>query len=171
MSTAIEQAIAYLIQSQQPLTVSNVVPIYLAYAGLSSTAKADPLTAMIAFERAMDKHPMPPLRLTTQNIQPTLQTASNSPPPLKRLYHAEVEKLRRDYWAKANGGNGATTCTCRNCGRRLSDVNEDPLSLHTDPAPTQRKKGTTVQKRKKKRLARPAHDADPYGASTSAQCL
>ncbi|THH18539.1 hypothetical protein EUX98_g8938 [Antrodiella citrinella] len=165
MTTAIEQAISHLIQTRQPITVSHVLPIYLQFAGLSSMADLDSMTAIITFERAMDKHPAPSYPIAKRDKTKMVTLA---PLPCKRLYHAEVEQLRRDYWEKAiELGSTFGLCNCVGCGRLLDIPSREDLSSHL-PAPEPKR----LRKRKtRKRIIRPVLDVDPYGASTSARCL
>ena len=147
MSTAIEQAIAYLMQTQQPVTVHNTFPVYMQYAGLSSCPDVDFVAALVAFERALDKHPAPPLPITQlKQTQPPTTKVSLS---WKRLYYTEVEQLRKDYWSQTFGiSDGSQMCTCAACGRivRLPESDED----RSGPGPallTKKKQRKSVNKR------------------------
>lgn len=112
MSTAIEQAIAYAIEANLPITVNTIFPIYLQYAGLVSDV--DIMTTFLTFERAMDKHPMPPSPVKRKG-----KAASSVPLQWQKLYHAEVEQLRKDYWTLGWScvAPGACACACAHCGK------------------------------------------------------
>lgn len=93
MRSNIEQAIMDLMTSKQPITLPTILPVYMRIAGFSGLCEE----VVIAFERAMDKHPARP-----DNIQ--------SP---------EIERLRNQYWYDKLGGckNGGGVChSCPDCG-------------------------------------------------------
>lgn len=142
MSTAIEQAISYLIQAQHPVTVPSILPVYMHFAGLSSTTTLEIASAIIAFEHAMDKHPAPPLPFTQRG---KAKGITNIPLFCKRLYHAEVEQLRKEYWESPFGmSGGMSVCSCAACGR---PSNEDRCGPGLAPAPRPSRKRANVHKR------------------------
>lgn len=170
MTTAIEQAISYLLQTCQPITVSNVLPLYLQFAGWAPTV-TNPVsvTAIVSFERAMDKHPVAPYPMTKRKNTKTIALV---PLLCKRLYHAEVEQLRKDYWEKTMEWGGAFgLCSCAACGRITQMPSSEDLHSQSQASELSTKKKHPKRK-SKRRVVRPVNDVlDPYGPSTSARCL
>ncbi|TCD63051.1 hypothetical protein EIP91_006038 [Steccherinum ochraceum] len=162
MSTAIEQAIASAIQANLPITVNTIFPFYLQYAGLVSDV--DVMTTFLTFERAMDKHPMPPSPTKRKGA-----TTSSIPLHWQKLYHTEVEQLRKDYWTMGWSCEalGSCACACAHCGKEIPTpaLDDDRSFMLEKP-----KKRTKSHKRKPKKRSSPPL-VDQYGASTSACCL
>ncbi len=101
MWTNIELAINFLLSIKQPLTVPNVLSAYIEVAGFRSTEDA-----VVAFEHALDKHPLP------LNYEPQ-GTVYHRP------FILEVDHIRRDYWKERLGD--AANCTCNEGGNPVLD--------------------------------------------------
>ncbi|OBZ71393.1 hypothetical protein A0H81_08889 [Grifola frondosa] len=146
MSINIENAISSLIQSNQPVTISNVITMYLYVTG-SVDLLADEAShhqAVIAFEHAMDKYPM--ISCTEATILKT------------RLYSAEVSQLRRQYWKEVVGNMNGFRCQCESCGQYYAsipdDLDFDPVN---DESSSETRKPVSLVKRRKKRVVRPRY--------------
>lgn len=99
MHSNIERAVADIITANKAVTVANIFPIYIRVAGFDTVCDE----AVIAFEHALDKHPLPSAEAPVQ-------------------YANAISKLTSEYWCQKLGVTGAACqdkqCVfCRNCGR------------------------------------------------------
>ena len=130
MSKSIERAIDALVAKQEPINVRNVIAAYLQIVNFNGgDVQLD--DAMVAFEHALDKHPIP--------------LAGNNAVCYYRPYILEVDQLRREYWAERMGG---AKCTCGKCGCPIFEDTPPPIDAY-DPT-VDVPYGTIKEKRKVK---------------------
>ncbi|RPD56733.1 hypothetical protein L226DRAFT_468208 [Lentinus tigrinus ALCF2SS1-7] len=205
MHSNLDYAITEVIECGQALDIPNVFAAYLKRVmacelpdGASiAVTEAIARSALVSFERAMDKYPMapPPARTSktktkakTQKPSPNARSDTTPCAPGGKMYSVEVEQLRGDYqramW-RATMGYDDPGCTCLSCGSLLalreradllSAECEDLISRCEEwehqisqlvPAPKRRARKT------KKRVAKPPRSVpfDPYAPSTSAAMI
>ncbi|KAJ3536206.1 hypothetical protein NM688_g6868 [Phlebia brevispora] len=112
MTRSIERAIDALVARQEPITVQNVITAYFHVVNFSGGGvQLD--EAMLAFEHALDKHPLP--------------VSADGASYCYRPYVDEVDRLRRDYWAERMGG---AKCTCGKCGCPIFEEQQLSQSTH-----------------------------------------
>ncbi|KAI0671266.1 hypothetical protein C8Q78DRAFT_973964 [Trametes maxima] len=198
----IDRAISAVKDLGHELTVPNVLAAYIQYVGAPTTpgdpsdSKAAAQAAMISFERAMDKYPVPapPRGTATTKTRTKASTAPESKVPKKapeqavccalgkRMYCAEVARLRDEYrqamWRASDYGAGYERCTCLSCGCLLSArreqlrplVSEGEDDVHgqdTAAAPVAARKRRTRENATKKPRGAESAPLDPYAPSTS----
>ncbi|KAF9465787.1 hypothetical protein BDZ94DRAFT_1253169 [Collybia nuda] len=157
MYSNIEQAVADVVALRQEVILSNVLTAYIRVAGFSDWS-AD---ALIAFERALDKHPDSGERLEFVSVE-------------------LVAELRQSYWYQMLGGveGGEAKCSSCPCCGIMALVDQmvgshryaEEITQITEYAPVKPKKPKTGRT-KKRRLMRKAIAFDPYGPSTSASSM
>ncbi|KAI0687044.1 hypothetical protein C8Q76DRAFT_304243 [Earliella scabrosa] len=149
MHTNIDQAIASVIERGEEVTIPNVFSAYfqriLSYDLPDGIAPADTnamaRAALISFERAMDKYPMPsrPLATKTKSKSKTKSSPNTHSPSVHtysakkeeqmerggerrmgtKMFSAEVDQLRWDYQTamlRATTNYDNNGCTCLSCG-------------------------------------------------------
>jgi hypothetical protein len=176
MHSNIEQAVAHVVALEQEIILSNVLNAYVRVAGFSDWS-AD---ALIAFERALDKHP-------------------DSADKVDSISASLIAELRQSYWYQMLGGveGGETKCSsCPGCGIMMlmqqmacDHVHVEEAMRLAEQAPgkpscvvsmtlrsftplsTVKAKKSKTRRAKNRRLARKAIAFDPYGPSTSASSM
>ncbi|EJF55725.1 hypothetical protein DICSQDRAFT_184232 [Dichomitus squalens LYAD-421 SS1] len=188
----IDRAIAYVIERRQQLNVPNVFAAYLQAViypnpydddSIVQTDDAIARAALVTFERAMDKYPMPtpPARTKKSKSQPSAVVPA---PNGRKRYSAEVAQLRWEYQQatlRASAAEGEYHgCSCLSCGGlmamrdrlpALSSEGEDGELLLDLPVRARRTRKAKKQARKKVQLRRDAIPVDPYAPSSSAAVL
>ncbi|PCH40549.1 hypothetical protein WOLCODRAFT_99053 [Wolfiporia cocos MD-104 SS10] len=157
MSSNIEQAIHNALTDALELTVPNVLVAYLrilGYALPSGASTPIPHEALVAFEHALDKEPAGALG--------------------RRMYTAEVARLRREYWKERIGVPAGGRCTCPACGKTVAyekeEAEEEAQKAMRQKDGRRKLKGRRVVKRRREPTYRNP-PIDPYGPSTSALAL
>lgn len=184
MLTTLEQAISALHISKQPITVRNAIAAYFNVAGFngSDVCVED---AVVAFEHALDKHPLPPACASLA---------------CRRQFVPEVDRLRKEYWTERSG---CFHCVCGKCGcpvvpkelaARTEELTQGRIPPAKRPAARKRTFGLCLSffaptvtfvriagNVKKRKTPRPcvsnssdsesSPSSDPYGPSTSAVVL
>ena len=142
MHTNIDRAIATVIERGQDVIIPNVFAAYfqcILPSNAPDIATADEMNtvaqaALVSFERAMDKYPMPSRQARTKakskttprgKAAPTVPAATAAAPTAAstkpRLYSAEVTKLRQEYQESmvrvvaAEYGGECDGCSCPSC--------------------------------------------------------
>ncbi len=139
MHMNIDHAIASVIERGQQLNIPNVFSAYFQRVlecdipdGISpSDTNAIARIALISFERAMDKYPIPSRRTnaSTKTKSKSAKSSTNLPTSTAKsegekrvgtkMYSAEVDQLRWDYqkaMLRATTGYDDNGCTCLSCG-------------------------------------------------------
>ncbi|KAI0738845.1 hypothetical protein C8Q80DRAFT_1275068 [Daedaleopsis nitida] len=150
----IDYAIASVLERGEQLSIPNVFSAYFQYFSVSvdvpdgvspDDTSAIARAALVSFERAMDKYPMPsrPVKQTntkTKASKPKTQIPKPPSDPLEehashfrenvdagrvmvKMFSAEVEQLRWDYQQqllRAAAGDEENGCTCLSCGSLVS---------------------------------------------------
>ncbi|KAG6889126.1 hypothetical protein C0992_006348 [Termitomyces sp. T32_za158] len=95
MPSNLDLAVRALINGKQPQTVPTVFGTYIRISGLD---REDANRSVLAFERALDKHP-----LREDDLSPI------------------IARVRNDYWYTKLGGNeqGGVCHVCEHCGTML----------------------------------------------------
>lgn len=125
MLSTLEQAINSLHTSKQPITVRNAIAAYLSVGGFSGTDVCVE-DAVVAFEHALDKHPLPPMDSSTT---------------YHRQFVLEVDVLRKKYWTEKSG---CSHCVCGKCGSTLVPkelMGREEDSLYVEAASTKQSNG------------------------------
>ncbi|KAM5541216.1 hypothetical protein V8D89_005145 [Ganoderma adspersum] len=195
MHSNIDCAISFVIGRGQLLNVPNVFSAYLQTL-ISPTSYGDDCFgtddaiargALVTFERAMDKYPMPAPQTKTKNSTsrvPTEATKTGVVPLAGRgrskKYSAEVAQLRWEYQQavlRATADGEYRSCSCMSCASLSSMRDRLPLSASEGEEGDQIVEPVRVRRRKAKKQARrktPSARAipfDPYAPSTSAAAL
>lgn len=133
MTTANEQTISHMLQTQQSISLDAVLPVYMHFAGLPAKVVGDYYTALRSIERAINKHPAPPLTSTRRRKVATTTTVSGNTLLRRKLYFSEIEQLRKEYNEKKAAmckELGVGICACHHCGRTVEvPPMEESLSL------------------------------------------
>ncbi|KAM5541220.1 hypothetical protein V8D89_005149 [Ganoderma adspersum] len=196
MHSNIDCAIAFVIERGQPLNVPDVFSAYLQTL-ISPTSYDDDgfetddaiaRAALVTFERAMDKYPMPAPQTKTKNSTsrvPTEATKTGVVPLAGRgrskKYLVEVAQLRWEYQQavlRATADGEYQGCSCMSCASLSSMRDRLPLSASegeegdqmVEPVRVRRRRKAKKQARRKTPSAR-AIPFDPYAPSTSAVAL
>ncbi|KAH9919170.1 uncharacterized protein BXZ73DRAFT_52610 [Epithele typhae] len=197
----IDRAIASVVERGQEIIVPNVFAAYLQcmlgydYDVLDPTSAIEmdaiAQTALISFEHAMDKYPMPARSAksrgqtkTKTSSAPTLSSISVAP----RIYSAQVAQLRQEYQQSlvrvmsVRDENGYDYdyayrgCTCVSCTSLATSRERAALDLSLDSeegeqaemVPVRKRKARKVKKStKKKTLKTRDLPFDPFAPSTS----
>ncbi|KIP01642.1 hypothetical protein PHLGIDRAFT_123180 [Phlebiopsis gigantea 11061_1 CR5-6] len=163
-TTSLEIALDILLSNSQPITIRNALAAYIHAADFSPDAtasggRADAATvedAIVAFEHALDKHPLPFYALPLLPSPPsqkkkrakTKKPAARPPPPpggstqaepvsYRRPYIDEIDKLRREYYTEKVENAmkmGSYPCSCGKCGDAPLDLGGylyDAVQRHT----------------------------------------
>ncbi|GBE90018.1 hypothetical protein BKA93DRAFT_460201 [Sparassis latifolia] len=160
MSTSIEQAICTLVRQNKPLDIINVLTAYLHIVGYIEGADLTGVRlvpdAIIAFEHALDKQPVPRVR-----------SPRATAPFTERPYAVEIAELRKQYWTEMMDIGGFSRCTCAACGHRFTYVPEEMIG-ENDAVPRQKRVGGLRRKPKRKGISKNSTTSfDPYGPSSS----
>ena len=158
-TTSLEIALDILLSNSQPITIRNALAAYIQAADFSPDATTgggpeDAATvedAIIAFEHALDKHPLPfyalpllsyPQAPTKKKSTKTKKVKTKTSPPAyaagypggsaqaepvsyRRPYIDEVDKLRREYYTEKVENAmkmGSYPCSCGKCSDTPVDV-------------------------------------------------
>ncbi|KAI0642836.1 hypothetical protein C8Q79DRAFT_916053 [Trametes meyenii] len=199
----IDRAISAVKDLGHELTVPNVLAAYIQCVGAHATPEDAPdskvaaRAAIVSFERAMDKYPVPaPPRgtaatrtRTKSSILAETKAPKKAPEQVlacgglgKRMYCAEVARLRDEYrqamWRASDYGAGYEGCTCLSCGcllsaRReqlrplVSEGEDDVYGRDAAAAPVSARKRRTREAVTKKPRGAESAPLDPYAPSTS----
>ena len=133
MHSNIDCAIAYVIERGQQLNVPNVFSAYLQTL-ISPTSYDDDRfetddaiarAALVTFERAMDKYPMPVLLPAPTKTKKSKGKPSTAPTPTTmpgtdgaKKYPIGVAQLRWQYQRATAADGEYQGCTCASCGGR-----------------------------------------------------
>lgn len=150
MHSNIDCAIAFVIERGQPLNVPNVFSAYLQTIFSPSSYDDDRFetddaiarAALVTFERAMDKYPMPAPPSKTKNpaskvpVPVPAETTKAGGAPLggrarARKYSAEVAQLRWEYQQailRATADGEYQGCSCMSCASLSSMRDRLPMS-------------------------------------------
>ena len=148
MHSNIDCAIAFVIERGQPLNVPNVFSAYLQTIFSPSSYDDDRFetddaiarAALVTFERAMDKYPMPAPPSKTKNptskVPAPVETTKAGGAPLAgrgraRKYSAEVAQLRWEYQQailRATADGEYQGCSCMSCASLSSMRDRLPMS-------------------------------------------
>ncbi|KAI0775618.1 hypothetical protein BD413DRAFT_602837 [Trametes elegans] len=193
--TNIDYAIATVQERGHELTVPNVLAAYIhcfaKHVSPEDAADKDAISqaAIVSFERAMDKYPVPspppalfPSNAVVAKTKGVPQQYPNSevariPPDRglgKRMFCTEVAQLRNEYqramWRVPDGDPNHGRCTCLSCGCLLRVRSDQLRKLEPEEeaavAPKRRTQKVKKRSAKKVRAAK-SIPLDPYAPSTS----
>ena len=142
MHSNLDSAIEYVLEHGQELNVPNVFAVYLQaiihhhpYAddgdedrlSMDQTDDAIARAALVTFERAMDKYPMPVLlppstKTKKSKGKPSTATTATTMPGTDgaKKYPLEVAQLRWQYQRATAADGEYQGCTCASCGGLLA---------------------------------------------------
>lgn len=126
MHSNIEQAVADVVVANKPVTVANTFPIYMRVAGFGALCEE----AIVAFEHALDKHPMRSLK-------------AHIP------YTNAILRLRSEYWYDKLGSD-AIECldeSCVECRRAGISIVDGQMVLDDD-AEVEKTNSTRLRKKR-----------------------